>query len=143
MPSLRTLVVVDDDGDHVSLMTGSLEQGGYQVVSFGSGDALIEWASAGEHAVDAVVLDVDMPGRDGYESCRALRALQGYGSTPTVFVSSSTGEDIWARVVSAGGNHFIPKGAEMVSGLRTWLSSELRGPLRAETTSPCGESCEP
>jgi CheY-like chemotaxis protein len=112
----RTLAVADDDEIHAELVSTWLEHLGFRVLRFGSGDALLDWASAGD-AVDAVVLDVDMPGRDGFQSCRELRALPAYSAVPAVFVSSASPES----GPPDGGVQFIRKDGEMLVRLARWL----------------------
>ena len=76
------LALADDDELHAELVCTWLEHQGFRVVHFPSGDDLISWASAGDRRVDAFVLDIDMPGRDGIQSSRELRALDGTPACP-------------------------------------------------------------
>lgn len=62
-----------------------------------------------ENQFDLAVVDIDMPGIDGYELCRRLRLIPGYAQVPVFFVTGST--DFQSRVQSlcSGGNDFISK----------------------------------
>lgn len=123
MTHLPTLALADDDELHAELVSAWLEHQGFRVLRFGSGDDLLSWASAGARQVDAFVLDVDMPGRDGVQSCRELHALDGYGRIPTVFVSSASpgvvAEEDAERV------QFIRKDGQMFVRLAEWLSHNV------------------
>ena len=66
------LLVVEDDPSMVDLLRRALEREAYAVDVVGTGDEAL-WA-AGEHAYDAVVLDVMIPAPDGFEVVRRLRA---------------------------------------------------------------------
>jgi CheY-like chemotaxis protein len=119
-----TLALADDDELHAELVSAWLEHQGIRVLRFGSGDALLSWASAAPRQVDAFVLDVDMPGRDGVQSCRELRTLGGYAHTPAVFVSSAAPEAVSGQVAE-GRVEFIRKDGEMFVRLAQWLSEHV------------------
>jgi CheY-like chemotaxis protein len=124
MTHYPTLALADDDELHAELVSAWLEHQGFRVLRFGSGDALLSWASAGPRQVDAFLLDVDMPGRDGVQSCRELRALDGYARTPAVFVSSASAEAV-PDEVAASRVQFIRKDGEMFVRLAEWLSEHV------------------
>lgn len=124
MTHAPTLALADDDELHAELVTAWLEHQGFRVLRFGSGDALLSWAAAGPRQVDAFVLDVDMPGRDGVQSCRELRALDGYARIPAVFVSSASPEAVPDEVARER-VQFIRKDGEMFVRLAEWLNEHL------------------
>jgi DNA-binding response OmpR family regulator len=124
MTHAPTLALADDDELHAELVTAWLEHQGFHVMRFVSGDALISWAAAGPRRVDAFVLDVDMPGRDGVQSCRELRALDGYARVPAVFVSSAAPGTVPDEVAEAR-VQFIRKDGEMFVRLAEWLNEQL------------------
>ncbi|MBW3570266.1 MAG: response regulator [Gemmatimonadetes bacterium] len=119
------LALADDDEMHAELVCTWLERQGFRVMRFPSGDDLLSWASAGERHVDAFVLDIDMPGRDGIQSSRELRALNGYARVPTVFVSSTSPRAVVEAAPDTGGVEFIRKDGEMFVRLAAWLNDNL------------------
>ncbi len=119
-----TLALADDDELHAELVGAWLEHQGYRVLRFPSGDALLSWAAAGARQVDAFVLDVDMPGRDGVQSCRELRRMEGYARIPAVFVSSAAPGSVPHEVAHAR-VEFIRKDGEMFVRLAEWLSEHV------------------
>lgn len=121
----QTIALADDDVIQAELLAVFLEQQGYDVHRFDTGDDLVAWASTSSANVDAFLLDVDMPGRDGFESCRALRGLRIYAGTPTLFVSSMTAPDVDERVRAAGGNGMMRKDATLLPRLAEWLAENL------------------
>jgi CheY-like chemotaxis protein len=120
---IATLALVDDDAEHRDLVARWLRRHGYTVHCFGSGDDLLNWAESAEEGVDAFFLDVDMPGRDGFESCRDLRALERHAATPAVFVTSNTSEAAEQKVRAAGGDYLVRKDASMLGELRAILTT--------------------
>jgi CheY-like chemotaxis protein len=81
-----TVLLVDDDPVIIRLLEVNFRLEGFETVAASRGEEAIERAS--ESAVDAVILDVMMPGMDGYEVCRHLRDLPGLGEVPVVFLTA-------------------------------------------------------
>src|SRR5690242_17696158 len=87
-PPTTVLVVDDVPANHV-VMDAVLKD--YRVISAGSGaDALAILAH--EH-VDVVLLDVQMPGMDGYETARRIKEMPSQADTPIVFITAIFKED--------------------------------------------------
>lgn len=124
MSSPVTLAIADDDALQTELLATWLELLGHTAIRFDSGDHLVAWASTAPRAVDGFVLDVDMPGRDGIESCRELRRLPAYASTPAVFVTSLGAETVSERVSTVGAA-MVPKDGEMLPRLASWIAETL------------------
>lgn len=83
------VLIADDDAAAVELVRVALSDAGYETCSAGSGDEAIALASG--HLLGAAVLDVNLPGRSGYEVCHELRRLYG-AAIPIVFVSGDRTE---------------------------------------------------
>ena len=124
MTYVPTLALADDDELHAELVSAWLEHQGIRVLRFGSGDALLTWATEDARRVDAFVLDVDMPGRDGVQSCRELRALNDYARIPAVFVSAAA-PDAVPHEVAASRVQFIRKDGQMFARLGQWLTEHV------------------
>ncbi|MDB4948753.1 MAG: cheY [Gemmatimonadetes bacterium] len=119
-----TVALADDDVVLAELVSAWLEHAGYDVLRFESGDALLDWAAEAPSSVDAFLLDVDMPGRNGLESIRALRGIPIYSGTPTVFVSAHAPDDV-VEQVSAAGSSLLRKDAHLLPRLTEWLGAAL------------------
>lgn len=126
MTESRTLALADDDEMHAELVSVWLEHQGYRVLRFPSGDDLLAWATAAAGPrPDGFVLDIDMPGRDGIQSCRELRALDGYAGVPAVFVSATSPRARLEQAADTGSVQFIRKDGEMFVHLGAWLAEHL------------------
>ena len=68
----RTILVVDDEAEMLRLLDYNLTKAGYLVIGAKSGEEAL--SAARKHSPDLVILDVMMPGMDGFEVCRRLRA---------------------------------------------------------------------
>jgi two-component system, OmpR family, response regulator len=120
---MRILVVEDEEKMARALRRG-LESEGYSVETVGTGDDAIFWAT--ETAFDALVLDVMLPGCDGYEVCRRLRSASVF--TPVLMLTSRGAvEDRIAGLDSGADDYLIKPFAfgELLARLRALLR---RGP---------------
>lgn len=120
-----TLALADDDTLHAELVAEWLKHQGYRVHCFPSGDELLQWAAARARHVDAFLLDVDMPGRDGIQSCRELRALDPYAQVPAVFVTSTSPRPEVEHVAEGGSLKVIRKDGQMFVHLHEWLAQHV------------------
>jgi two-component system CheB/CheR fusion protein len=86
----HVVLLVEDDEHSRRALTMLMEMDGLQVVGVGSGEAALEAFPISKPAV--VLLDVGLPGINGLETCRRLRALPG-GQTPTIIALTGFGQD--------------------------------------------------
>ena len=100
------ILVVDDLPENVRLLQAVLEPRGYTVVTAMSGAEALEQVAS--QPIDMVLLDVSMPGMDGFEVCRRLRAEPATSFLPIVMVTASGSEEKVAGI-KAGADDFIPK----------------------------------
>jgi two-component system sensor histidine kinase/response regulator len=101
------ILVVDDNAENRALAQATLEDEGYVVVLASSGEEGIA-AFEAEHP-DCVLLDVRMPGTDGFAVCSRVRALPGGADTPIVFLTALRDVDTFDRALRAGGDDFLTK----------------------------------
>ncbi len=100
------ILVVDDVPENVRLLEAVLVPRGYEVVTAYDGDAALDLVEAEEP--DLILLDVMMPGLDGYAVCTRLRANDDTAMLPVIMVTSSAGQEK-TRAIEAGADDFIPK----------------------------------
>jgi class 3 adenylate cyclase len=99
-----TILVVDDVPQNLRLLEAVLAPRGYTVVTATTGEEALERVEG----VDLVLLDVVMPGIDGYEVCRRLRADERTSFLPVVMVTAS-GEREKREAIEAGADDFVTK----------------------------------
>jgi DNA-binding response OmpR family regulator len=100
------ILVVDDVPENVRLLEAVLVPRGYEVVTASNGLAALELVEAEEP--DLILLDVMMPGLDGYGVCTQLRANDDTAVLPVIMVTSSIGQEK-TKAIEAGADDFIPK----------------------------------
>ncbi len=107
MENKRCVLVVDDQPMNVRLLATQLEAVGYEVVKAYDGQEAIEFA--GKHMPDIVLLDIMMPGIDGYETCRRMKADPVTASIPVIFISALTDINEKVNAFKCGGVDYICK----------------------------------
>ncbi|MBC5767261.1 adenylate/guanylate cyclase domain-containing response regulator [Ramlibacter albus] len=101
------VLVVDDTPLNVKLLVDALGVAGYHVASASSGEEAL--ASVAAQAPDIVLLDVMMPGMNGFEVCEKLRADPATALLPVVLVTALDGKDDRIRGIEAGADDFLTK----------------------------------
>ncbi len=106
----RHALVVDDVADVTYMLSVLLTHEGYEVATADSGFAAID--AARQHKFDVIISDICMPGMDGYDLARTLRALPGYDKVPMVAVTGFSMFDDRRRSLDAGFNAHLTKPIE-------------------------------
>ena len=108
VPNGRPLVLVaDDDEDILTLVAFRLERAGCEIVKARTGDEALRIAL--EQVPDLAVLDVMMPGLDGYEVTRELRRTESTNLMPVILLTARAQESDVARGMAAGADDYVRK----------------------------------
>ena len=100
------VLVVDDQPANVRLLEAILAPRGYDVASASSGEEALAMIAASEP--DLVLLDIVMPGMDGYQVCRTIRERTETAYLPVVMVTAS-GDEQKVKALEAGADDFLTK----------------------------------
>ncbi len=103
----KKILVVDDEQDIVDLISYNLGKEGYKVSTASNGNQAVELASAVKP--DLVILDIMMPGMDGFEVCRTLRQNSGTASVAIMFLTAKSGEIDQILGLELGADDYIQK----------------------------------
>ena len=107
MPDDQIVVLaVDDLEQNLRLLDAVLSPRGYRVMTAASGEEGL--AMLAEHDIDLVLLDIMMPGIDGYEVCRRIRAVPQWRFLPVVMITAS-GDQEKRHALEAGADDFVSK----------------------------------
>jgi adenylate cyclase len=101
-----TVLAVDDQPPNLRLLEAVLSPRGYRVIMASSGEEALELLPTS--GADLVLLDIVMPGIDGYEVCRRIRRAPETAFLPVVMITAS-GNQEKARAIEAGADDFVSK----------------------------------
>ncbi len=101
------IYVVEDDPDVSRLIEHNLRTAGFEVSAFFSGTPVVPHAAMTHPAL--FLLDIMLPGMNGYDLCRQIRQHERLGQTPIIFLSARTQEPDRLQAFDAGGDGYITK----------------------------------
>jgi len=120
MTDKKRILVVDDEPDFCSIVQGQLEKEGFEVELAYNGVEGMEKVQA--NPPDAIVLDVMMPEKDGYEMCRELKADEKLSNIPVLLLTA-----VASHVTSTRYSH--------ADGMSTEADDYIAKPASAEQIS--------
>ena len=107
----RRVLVVEDESASRSFISRLLEEARYDVISVATGeDAVNSWE---QYRPDVVLMDLELPGIDGHEATRRIKALAGDQWIPVIFVTAHTDDATLSACFDAGGDDFLAKPVNM------------------------------
>jgi two-component system alkaline phosphatase synthesis response regulator PhoP len=103
----KKILVVDDEQDILDLISYNLSKEGFKVFTAADGIQGLETAKTCKP--DLVILDIMMPGKDGFEVCRSLRQDPSFSSTAIMFLTAKSGEIDQILGLELGADDYIQK----------------------------------
>ncbi len=116
------IMVVDDDLDTVSILARHLQREGYVAIEASSGIECLR--TVRERPVDVILLDLMMPGMDGFDVCRALKADPNTAEIPIIMITARDDLDARAEGMRLGVSDFLAKPV-----FRRQLANRIRAQL--------------
>jgi len=101
------ILIIDDEPEITEIVETFLTEAGYQVAVENS--PLKAVSKAKKFKPDVVLLDIMMPGSDGYAVCRELRQDPDFAETPIIFLTGKDREDDQGKSFQSGGDMYIKK----------------------------------
>ena len=140
---MGTILVVEDYDDVRQMLKILLKSEKFRVLEAATGSEALE-VIKDEHP-DAILMDLALPGIDGFETIRRIRAIDGFQNTPIVVLSAYIGVSSYETALRAGSNYFMAKPIdfddlsallkEIVSGRNRRISKYTRAPIRRSMIS--------
>ena len=123
MERQNTILVVDDEPMAHDIIEGHLVRDGYALAFANDGPEALAYLE--NHSPDVVLLDVMMPGMDGFTVCQQLKADDRWRHIPIILVTALGGKEDLARGIEAGADDFVTKPVDEME-LRARVRSMLR-----------------
>jgi CheY-like chemotaxis protein len=121
----RKVLIIDDDIRNIFAITSLLERNDMQVIYEEGGEAGIERLEEEGDEIDAVLMDIMMPGMDGYEATRRIRNIPRFQSLPIIAVTAKAMKGDREKCIEAGASDYITKPVnveQLTSLLRVWIN---------------------
>jgi CheY-like chemotaxis protein/DNA-binding CsgD family transcriptional regulator len=103
----QVVLIVDDVPENLAVLHDALDESGYTVLVANNGAAALERVR--QVVPDVILLDAVMPGMDGFEVCRRLRADIGTRAVPIIFMTGLTETEHVVAAFGAGGTDYVTK----------------------------------
>jgi CheY-like chemotaxis protein len=126
------LLVVDDDSVAQTIASHVLRRNDYEVECVCNGPAAIDKVS--RSTFDLILLDLQMPGMDGFQTAKYIRAIPAYAETPIIAVTANCSSDYRDRCMQTGMQGFLAKpvqSRELVQAVERYLAGRTPSPHAA------------
>lgn len=117
------ILVVDDQDANIQLVCGFLLREGYEVEPASNGPMALERLAS--QLPDLILMDVLMPGMDGFAVCERIRLIPECASIPVIFLSAADESEFIVKALESGGVDYITKPfrqVELIARVRTHLA---------------------
>lgn len=123
----KKVLIVDDESIMVSVLQRHVSNAGYESISASNGQEALEKIEKEEP--DLVLLDLVMPGMNGFETCRRIRENEKTKKLPVLIITALRGQADSTAAAASGANDFIVKpidGTDLAKRLRARLGSPFK-----------------
>ncbi|MDZ7360321.1 MAG: response regulator transcription factor [candidate division KSB1 bacterium] len=135
----KRILLVDDEQDIIDLLKYNLEAEGYEIISATDGLQALELAQS---APDLIILDVMLPGKDGWEVIRQLRQTEGTKHIPVIFLTAKGGEVDEVVGLELGADDYMIKPIsirKLIARIKAVLRKTAMTPSHADATLRFGK----
>jgi two-component system, OmpR family, alkaline phosphatase synthesis response regulator PhoP len=121
------ILIVDDEQSIIEFIEYNLQSAGYQTLTAQNGIQAIQLAKLSKP--DLILLDVNMPKKDGYQTCKELRTMPEMNGTIIVFLTANASEDQEIKGLDSGADDYIIKPIKpnlLLSRLKSSLRNKIK-----------------
>src|SRR5687768_17509334 len=123
METKNTILVVEDSGVLRDIESLQLKKAGFHTVACGTGENCLQILS-GDHRIDAVLLDIELPGISGLDVLKKIRETSSILQLPVIMATGKTDKETTVEALRLGANDYVTKPVDFdvaQSRLRTHL----------------------
>lgn len=124
----KLIAIIDDEADIRELVHVNLQKRGFETVEFGNGSSFFKYAK--KRIPDLIILDLMLPGEDGYEICRELRNSEVMGNIPILMLTARTDESDKVLGLELGADDYMTKPfspKELIARIKAILRRSEKG----------------
>ncbi len=103
----QTILTVDDNARNLDLLDGFLREGNYNIIRAENGEKALELIR--NNNIDLILLDIMMPGLDGYQVCEELKKMPEYSSVPVIFLTAKHDVESMVKGFNVGAVDYLTK----------------------------------
>ena len=121
--STDTILIVDDNPQNLQVLAKILQENNYEIEFATNGEAALVWLK--DKKFDLILLDINMPGMNGFEVCRKLRSNPELNNVPVIFLSADTDRESILKGFEFGAQDYVTKpfdSRELLVRVRTHLA---------------------
>ena len=129
----KKILIVDDDFDTLHMVGKMLERHGFKIIAANNGEKALQFAQTEQPSL--IILDVMMPGMDGYEVTRQLRSIETTAFIPIILFTAKAQVDDKLEGFEAGADDYLTKPthpAELIARVKSILTRPKTGALSPE-----------
>lgn len=133
---MKKILLVDDEADILEFLKYNLEQEKFEVLVSSNGTDALKKIS---HLPDLIVLDIMMPGMDGYELYQQIKKNKEYQDIPIIFLTAKSGETDEIKGLDLGASDYIQKPIspkKLIARIKSNLRKASRSYEKAKETKP-------
>ena len=119
------ILIAEDNSLTLKIIQKTLEKKGFEVIATGDGMEAVQKIE--EHSPEVVILDIMMPGMDGFELCKHIRERTATSTIPILMLSTRGDAESVMRGMDAGASDYLPKPIlhhDLVAKVRTLLDPD-------------------
>lgn len=138
-PKVPTVYFIDDSATMREVIKIAFRREAMRVIA--CNDAASALAQFDENAPDAVITDVIMPGKDGYEVCQIIKKDEKLGKTPVILMSGVVDRTVAEKAIAARADELIRKPfqpQELIARVKNLLNPKPQSPVVLERANPAG-----
>lgn len=105
--SSATILIVDDNPQNLQVLAKILQDNKYEIEFATNGETALEWIKSNQFGL--ILLDINMPGMNGFEVCKEIRSNSDLNNTPVIFLSADTDRESILKGFEYGAQDYVTK----------------------------------
>jgi two-component system, sensor histidine kinase and response regulator len=122
-PSRSEILIVDDNPQNLQVLGKILQENNFEIEFATTGEVALVWVK--KRQFDLILLDINMPGMNGFEVCRHIRSIPGMNNIPVIFLSADIDRQSILKGFELGAQDYVTKpfdSRELLARVRTHLA---------------------